>query len=153
MTYHPPLPEECPLCIRWHCLDCGHPRSQPNNSLGTDPHKVCVRCRSTHGEYRPVRHRDPLVQAEHRAAFDAQNDVIPFDRQRIRDLTALVDFLTPLLRTYHSDWRKALRSPTESRENNAAINDGNKTLLAVDDLVRGWVENHPLDGYHGPESG
>lgn len=143
--------EKCPLCVRWHCLDCGHPYTQTTKVMTAPAVKVCSSCRSTHGEYRVVIHRDETVTKSHRAIYEAQNAVLPFDRERIRDLQALIDFLTPMVRSYHAQWRQALRTATESTENNAAINASNKILLNLDDLVRHWVKDHPLDGYHGPE--
>jgi len=143
--------DPCLLCLRWHCNACGHPHGQTTKSLTAPPVKVCSACHSTDGEYRTVIHRDAKVNAVHRSMFESEKGIIPHDREQIRDLQALVDFLTPLVESYRRQWRRALGSATESTEHNAAVNSGNKILLSVDDLVRHWVKDHPPEHYHGHE--
>jgi len=75
--------------------------------------------------------------------FRDDGQVRPVDSERMKDLTALVDWLTDPMNRYRMANRQYLRTTIETRANIEARNTSNAALLRIESVVRTWVRDHP----------
>lgn len=133
--YVPP----CPLCVRWTC-ECGTVKTNLISSFSVPE---CTKCGSSHGSSMHAHHYDEALRDEHAALHLKMSQVLVTDHLRIRELMRLKDQLAGLTEEFRVQWRTALRTGTDTPENNLAINLGNEKLLALESVIRDWVKNHP----------
>ncbi len=133
--------DPCPIHVNWICADnlCGYRKNMVDGRRS----QVCPGCKGTEGTTESVRHykRDTHDLCVKRFRDDGQ--VRPVDSERMKDLTALVDWLTDPMNRYRMANRQYLRTTIETRANIEARNTSNAALLRIESVVRTWVRDHP----------
>lgn len=142
----------CPICVRWHCLACRRMQTSVFDGRRDLPVRKCPGCQGLFGEYRPVTHHDRDLHDAHCAKAVTEGSVDHYDWLKIRDLMALVEFLSKPTKVYEAMARQTIKSGTGSFEYNEAVNIGNRALLQIEETVRSWVKDHPPESYTGPEA-
>jgi hypothetical protein len=142
----------CPICVRWHCLACGKMKTSVFDGRRDLPLRKCSGCHGLFGEYRPITHHDRDLHDAHAAKAAIEGSIDHYDWMKIRDLAALVEFLSRPSKIYQAMLRQSIKSKTGSFEYNEAVNIGNAALLEIEETVRSWVKDHPVETYKGPEA-
>ena len=126
--------EACPRCLVWTCSSCGCVRRR---SDGSHPQR-CPECSGTEGTSIRVHHYDEDTQAVHVMQYEREKTAWNTTPEHIRDIEALVDFLSPAWATYQRVHRQRLKSAPGSKEHRRALLRERDSLLKIEDIVRSW---------------
>lgn len=135
----------CPLCVRWTCSACGHPKANPVNRLSWRSFPVikCNACGSTEGTTQAVHHYYGSTHARHVEIHRKKTQPLFNDPSEIVELEHFAVQLAVLIDEFQRAERAKRRTKPGTPERLLARNTGYEKLREIEGFARRWVRSHP----------